>query len=328
MHRCPLANHPLYRGRDVDEAREVLSSLFLPVSIDPLRTGTPFRASVNGLRLPRSTICYCEYDHGMVAKTAAPIDFHAIQLTMAGAARFDTPSGVLGGNPKTGVVLSADQQVNVRHDQKNAVLSFIVKQDILQELVSAWTDDGGNRPLQFQPLFAPNAPRIASVVSLLETIVGEMDRSGGVLESATAVASAEQALLTFLLFGLDHNLSDALKKPAAEPGDKQVREVEEYIEAHASEPIGLETLAGVTGHSASSIHRAFRRHRDCSPMAYLREVRIRLARRQLLSHDPTQSVTSVAFQCGFTHLGRFASLYKRHFGESPSETLTRVSQRR
>jgi transcriptional regulator GlxA family with amidase domain len=34
-------------------------------------------------------------------------------------------------------------------------------------------------------------------------------------------------------------------------------------------------------------------------------------------------VTEAAAEAGFTHLGRLSGLYRKHFGERPSETLSR-----
>lgn len=47
------------------------------------------------------------------------------------------------------------------------------------------------------------------------------------------------------------------------------------------------------------------------------------ARGDLLRPAPGATVTNVAMDCGFSHLGRFSCDYCRHFGESPSETLRR-----
>ena len=46
------------------------------------------------------------------------------------------------------------------------------------------------------------------------------------------------------------------------------------------------------------------------------------ARRELMSAERDQTtVTVVALQYGFYHLGRFAGTYRETFGELPSETL-------
>ena len=63
-----LSNHPLYEGDDVDDARQVLSSLYAEVKVEPLSTAAPFSALVNGLVLPRSAISYTKYEYGMAGE--------------------------------------------------------------------------------------------------------------------------------------------------------------------------------------------------------------------------------------------------------------------
>jgi AraC-like DNA-binding protein len=38
---------------------------------------------------------------------------------------------------------------------------------------------------------------------------------------------------------------------------------------------------------------------------------------------PAATVTEVATECGFFHLGRFSARYRQAFGEVPSSTLAR-----
>jgi transcriptional regulator GlxA family with amidase domain len=59
-------------------------------------------------------------------------------------------------------------------------------------------------------------------------------------------------------------------------------------------------------------------------MDLVRSARLAQARAELASPRPGASVTRVALDCGFTHLGRFSREYARRFGERPSETLQRA----
>ncbi len=59
-------------------------------------------------------------------------------------------------------------------------------------------------------------------------------------------------------------------------------------------------------------------------MGFVKQVRLRHARRMLMLPIETTSVTSVAFDCGFTNLGHFAKDYGKSFGELPSATLNRT----
>jgi transcriptional regulator GlxA family with amidase domain len=68
----------------------------------------------------------------------------------------------------------------------------------------------------------------------------------------------------------------------------------------------------------------FRKHRDCTPLEYLRRVRLHDAHLDLLTGNrATNTVSEVARRWGFGHLGRFAVHYREHYGESPHETLRR-----
>ncbi len=74
-----------------------------------------------------------------------------------------------------------------------------------------------------------------------------------------------------------------------------------------------------------TLNRAFQNAFGMGPATYLRRVRLNRARRALQkerTHSTT--VTEVALQLGFWHLGRFAEQYAELFGESPHETLGHV----
>jgi transcriptional regulator GlxA family with amidase domain len=86
-------------------------------------------------------------------------------------------------------------------------------------------------------------------------------------------------------------------------------------------------LASAAGLSGRTLNRVIQRESGLSPMALLRRVRLAQARLELDAPGPGTTVTKVALDCGFTHLGRFSLDYAQHFGEPPSETLRRARQR-
>ena len=86
----------------------------------------------------------------------------------------------------------------------------------------------------------------------------------------------------------------------------------------------VERLASAVGLSCRTLHRVVQRELGVSPMVLLRRVRLAQARADLEAPGRNTSVTNVAYDCGFSHLGRFAQEYARRFGESPSETLRRA----
>lgn len=107
-------------------------------------------------------------------------------------------------------------------------------------------------------------------------------------------------------------------------GSRTVRDAQEWIAAHAREPITSTDVHRALGMSARGLQAAFSRHAGTTPMRFLREFRLDRVRADLLVADPgTTTVAAVAGGWGFAHLGRFAGYYAAEFGESPSTTLHR-----
>jgi AraC-like DNA-binding protein len=95
-----------------------------------------------------------------------------------------------------------------------------------------------------------------------------------------------------------------------------------FIEEHADSDIGLSDIAHATYVTPRAIQLMFRRHRNCTPMEYLRRVRLHHAHHDLLRANRAQTtVTQVASRWGFAHTGRFAVYYRQVYGQSPHTTL-------
>ena len=109
------------------------------------------------------------------------------------------------------------------------------------------------------------------------------------------------------------------------PNDNVVdiaRRARSYIEDHLVETIRLEDLCSEVGVSLRTLQRCFSTHFQTCPVAYIKARRLNRARRELVSTDPrSSSVTRIALDNGFAHLGRFSVDYGAHFGESPHQTL-------
>jgi AraC-like DNA-binding protein len=56
----------------------------------------------------------------------------------------------------------------------------------------------------------------------------------------------------------------------------------------------------------------------------LREIRLDLARRDLLLGRAGSAVTELAIPAGFRNPGRFAGCYEERYGEVPSDTMRRA----
>lgn len=81
----------------------------------------------------------------------------------------------------------------------------------------------------------------------------------------------------------------------------------------------LTELEAMGGLSARNLQYSFKLRFRCSPMEWLREQRLQLARRRILLKDYA-TITQLAYQVGFASPSRFASSYKQRFGISPKDS--------
>ena len=91
----------------------------------------------------------------------------------------------------------------------------------------------------------------------------------------------------------------------------------EFIEEHFSDPITVEEIVTHSHVSRRHFFRLFEQAVSVTPMEYLKKLRLQKAASMLLT--TTDSITQVAFACGFNDSNYFSSLYHKEFGVSPSQ---------
>jgi AraC-like DNA-binding protein len=100
----------------------------------------------------------------------------------------------------------------------------------------------------------------------------------------------------------------------------------EWLRGRLSEPVQLEQLAEVAGVRPRTLEAHFRSFLGTTPLGWVRRMRLAHARRRLLNPDRDATVTDIAIASGINQLGRFATEYRKAFGEVPSATLKRMRQ--
>jgi AraC-like DNA-binding protein/tetratricopeptide (TPR) repeat protein len=104
---------------------------------------------------------------------------------------------------------------------------------------------------------------------------------------------------------------------------RDVRKALDLLGADPGRQRSVDDLAASCGVAPRTLQKHFRRYLGRTPCEVQGELRMERARRDLLRGPAEVNVTEIALQWGFSHLGRFAILYRRRYGESPSATLRR-----
>ena len=97
----------------------------------------------------------------------------------------------------------------------------------------------------------------------------------------------------------------------------QIKEVVRYLEQHCSEPLNLEQAAKIANLSPFHFHRVFKALVGETVAEFIRRMRHEKAAQSLMFQD--KSVTTVAFEFGFSSSQAMARSFKTYLGVTPSQ---------
>ena len=185
---------------------------------------------------------------------------------------------------------------------------------------------GGRRgaPIDFAPSMSSSTGAVRSWIDMALELGKQLLVHPGMLRHPMVGLPFVDCLIRGLLVVVDHPQRAAVTSGADAPAPRVVRAAIDMIEAHAHLPLTVAAIAVHCHVSVRSLQYAFRRQMGVSPMAYLRDVRMRRAHRALLEADPSRdTVATIAYAWGFTNMGRFSAAHAARYGDSPVAALRR-----
>ncbi len=99
--------------------------------------------------------------------------------------------------------------------------------------------------------------------------------------------------------------------------DYSLARAQHYIEQHYMENITVEKLANLGYMSKTTFNRRFKNEIGITPIEYLIEVRIKMAKLMLKRKE--NQLTDIAMRCGFGSGAYFSSCFQKYVGITPSE---------
>ncbi len=323
-HAMPLARCPKLQTNDIDAVHAHMSAMFCQHELH-IEGGLPpitFRHNQASLRSLTFNATDYGNPYGRVVVNIPPMEqLYLVQFSLSGRAQISHGDDSFTLHQGEMCVLGSNARI--RQTFEEGYKHFTVKIPKV-DLENVLMQELGYRPGELH--FSSRPVRLegaaASFAHMIRTICDDIDLGLPGYSHPRTSGAIEDSLKRLLLAAVPHNHSDLFNGSVSGPAPFYVRRVEEYIRAHADEPISLAELISISGVSARSLHAGFRRFRDATPMGYLKNHRLAMARAALREGaDSGTSVTTVALACGFTHLSKFARDYFERYGERPSETL-------
>jgi AraC-like DNA-binding protein len=166
----------------------------------------------------------------------------------------------------------------------------------------------------------------ASTESQDQSVVSELDDElmGAVLRFLRSLAaeSDRRVLAPLYLHELVYRIlqRDRFAKLlliARQQDDGTIAAALNYINAHLSEPLTVEILAGQVNLSSSAFSRRFRELTGRSPYQFVKETRLERARELLL--ERRLRVTDISVAVGYASMSHFTKEFRARFGTTPRE---------
>jgi AraC-like DNA-binding protein len=321
-----LPRHPIFRTRDLDQAREHMGGVFGEHRVAYLSKERRLDFRHREAKLGTVAVNSMQYGAGVVVNAPPFRDLYLVQFTLAG--RCELRQGRRSINAPTGSVVIINPFQPFAKTWLPGTRQLIVRIDrgLVEREFMALTGSDEPEPIEFDPLTLDGMARASTLGHFTRMLCDDLRHESSELQHPLVRDRIASALVSTLLVSMPHNRQRALGAAATSIAPFFVRRAEHFIEENARHVVDVKDLAGVAGVSTRALQMGFRRFRNTTPMAYLRAVRLELARSELARGKRNgSSVASIAHICGFTHLSRFTADYKAHFNESPAQTLQRGS---
>lgn len=323
-----LRDHPVYAGRSRSEAHAAITRTIDQHDLRITGHEELFDVEHFSARVGAISLNYLRYGADVDITAIGDADCVCMHFPLQRTSRVRCGDQQVIASPRAAAVTTPGLPLAMGWEAGSAQLILRIEIGAIEADLRALL--GAAAPKHFRvalglDLAGANGVRWSAILQLLQAEIAQADADATAAGGAVRAAGIRDLVVTSLLHLHPNNAWERLRaqrSPAAAP---YVRRAREFVEANLEQPITIASLADAAGVSARSLQLGFARELGCSPSAYVREQRLDRARRLLAELAPEEghTVTGVALQVGFSHLGRFSRDYRLRFGESPSSTLRR-----
>ncbi|MGX5736080.1 AraC family transcriptional regulator [Bosea thiooxidans] len=314
------ARGPDFVSRDSTATRLRLSELLgRSIHAEPL-DAKGFEARLAGYDLADARIVWVDFPCGLKLYSENPRANLTVLLLERGSISFSSRSTTLTCPAGGAVALDTAASETITCEAGARGLLFTLPITTAADVIGTLFDRPAPRKLEIAAAFDAYSPLGTAIIGLLATAASGLHRDAPLRPSSHAARLLRDTVVTTLLEGLPHNYSDWFGRGQFEPVPWQIRQALDHIATHIDGSLTVQQVADAVGTSVRSLQQGFQRHRQTSPQAHLKAVRLARIRAELLDENARCSIEEIARRWGFVNRGHFALDYRQAFGELPSET--------
>ncbi|WCN79261.1 AraC family transcriptional regulator [Micromonospora sp. LH3U1] len=312
------------RTDDVEQARAEVGRVFCPHRLTPQTGVRSVQLRMAARRVGGVGVVDLDYGQAVRIQPPALETFYLVQIPRAGSTVVRHAGHTVTSTPGVASVLSPYDSSDMQWSEGSPHQIFYADRRTVDRELARLLGRPLDEPVRFDIGMVMTTSTARAWARGVAFLADELSQptDASLFDHPQVAARFEQGLIGKLLLAHQHTHSDLLAEPGRHPNPgRLVRRACALISDHHSEALTVGDVAEALRVSVRTLQDCFRRELHTTPTAYLRACRLDAVHRALRAGDPGASVTSIALQHGFVHLGRFATDYRTRFGTSPSATL-------
>lgn len=289
-----------------------------------------FHHSANVFKSMSTTLGRMEYgtDVTIGVEDAEHLNCYSLSLPLRGEQELIKNGQRLRSDRDQGLIVTPYETQTLSMTGDCHKVSVVITRMAMRQTLESMLQRPLDVPLVFEPVMDAVEGASASWWRMARYYVEELERGHGLFAHVAFTRDVETALIKGLILSQPNNYTAELREQTDNKLPYYLVRAKNYIEANAREEMHLEDIEQAAGVSRFKLFEGFRKSFGLSPMAYLKKYRLGAVRQEILEDASQRNISVIAMGWGFSHLGRFASEYRKLFNEAPSATLQRNEARR
>lgn len=320
-----LGNLRTLATHDTAEALTTIGGLFCEHSLSVLRGGGELNMRLRSLHQGGVGMDLLDYGTAVRIDPGPLSTFVLVQIPLSGHADLTVAGTTWQSDQTTASIPPVDQPSSMRWHEDTPQLIVYLERAPLERVARSLFGIDQNTHLGLPATLDLTSEAGKAFSSFVSSFHTDLNSGSPAVTNAVARTILHETLMARFLLALDAPPAGTPTRQSLHPApSKVVARFRELLDRHAHEAVGVVDLAEAMQIPLRTLQHCVRHELGTTPSQMLVRARLNLAHSRLRAADPTTAtVTTIALDCGFNHLGRFAAEYRAAFGESPSESLRR-----
>jgi AraC-like DNA-binding protein len=327
-HGRPITKHCKTSSNDWEEVQDFSNRFYMPYTVTPVGKNLRPKSIMYATNINRIVVTRFSYGVPIYLDNFDPAHGKIIVLTTLRGHLTHSVGASDSAITARGESFVADcsrAEYWLEGDAQHLQINLTIPHDVVAEVARSWFDATPDERLWREMVKFGGGD--SSWMALLEYAARLLSEAPEKLAGGRIGAHLEEAICVELLRNWAGVAKVSLTREPCGAAPRHVKWAENFIRAEAAKAPTIAEIANEAGVSVRALSDAFRRFRNTTPGAFLREQRLQGVRDALLAAGPGETVASIASCWGYVNFGMFARAYQQRFGELPSKTLGRARDR-